>query len=173
MVGRPYGCPPQCPGQHARRQDLAGFNTMGATLLAVRPSIDTCCLDMLKFRYLSSIAISLFFFNLLPLPSTDGSHLLRALLSLRQPILQARQWRAAISRPHAHPTINIYREYELDSDSEADSERGGDYESGSMRERSREEVWKRRLRRGVEGVSTALVAIWAAGWAMVALLRSS
>lgn len=127
----------------------------------------------LYVQYVSSIAISLFFFNLLPLPSTDGSHLLRALLSLRQPILQARQWRAAISRPQAHPTINIYREYELDSDSEADSERGGDYEGGSMRERSREEVWKRRLRRSVEGVSTALVAIWAAGWAMVALLRSS
>lgn len=37
----------------------------------------------------------------------------------------------------------------------------------------REEAWKRRLRRGVEGGVLVLGAGWLAGWAMLMLLRSS
>ena len=65
------------------------------------------------------------------------------------------------------PRINInhFREYELDSDEEEDFA-----EESSGR---REEGWKRRLRKGVEGGSIAVCVVWAAGWTMLALLRSS
>ncbi len=67
----------------------------------------------------------------------------------------------------SHPRINInhFREYELNGDDEEDYA-----EEGSGR---REEAWKRRLRRGVEGSLVAVCVIWAAGWGMLALLRSS
>jgi len=58
-----------------------------------------------------------------------------------------------------HPRINIFREYELNSDDE-----------GMGR---REVAWKRRVRRGIEGGSVGVCVIWAAGWGMLALLRSS
>ncbi|RXK37883.1 hypothetical protein M231_04882 [Tremella mesenterica] len=125
--------------------------------------------------YLKTISISLFLFNLLPLPSTDGAHLFRALLSLHHSSKpwspgQPRHLQASLGQ--GQPRINIYREYELaDSDSEDyESALGHRDPSGGMR---REEVWKRRLRRGVEGMSLGLVVVWTAGWGMVGLLRSS
>jgi len=64
-----------------------------------------------------------------------------------------------------HPRINIFREYELNSDDEEDYE-----EEGMGR---REEAWKRRVRRGIVGGAVGVCVIWAAGWGMLALLRSS
>lgn len=37
----------------------------------------------------------------------------------------------------------------------------------------REEVWKRRLRRGIESGVMGMAGGWVLGWAMLALLRSS
>ena len=112
------------------------------------------------------MAFSLFVYNLLPLPYTDGSQLLRALLayssSKTDPSPTRRPMQATLSN---HPRINIFREYELNSDDDEDYAEDG-------RER-REEAWKRRVRRGAEVGVLAVCVVWAAGWGMLALLRSS
>jgi S2P endopeptidase len=127
-------------------------------------------------RYLSSIALSLFFFNLLPLPGTDGSQLLKALLALIKPRHHAsptptqKPFQATLSSSARInlPTINIntYREYEL-----SDDEDDGDEEEG--RRGRREERWKTRLRKSIEAGCVAVLIGWIAGWGMLALLRSS
>lgn len=159
---------------------------------------------------MSIVAMSLFIFNLLPLPHTDGSSLLRSLLSLYRssrrseghshshsyshtngslpnganhissPKLPMSPMKATLStaaqtaaalQPKA-PSINLSRQYELNSDDEDDydMERGGDTGGG---ERKKEEAWKRRLRRVIEGGMVGVGALWIAGWAMLSLLRSS
>jgi S2P endopeptidase len=68
------------------------------------------------------------------------------------------------------PSINLSRQYELNSDDEDDY----DAEQGDDRgDRKKEEGWKRRLRRGIEGGMMGVGAAWIAGWAMLSLLRSS
>jgi len=68
------------------------------------------------------------------------------------------------------PTINInpnvYRDYELSDDEEMIDEEEG-------RVGRREERWKGRLRKSVEGGMVAVLLGWVAGWCMLALLRSS
>jgi len=132
------------------------------------------------FEYMSTIALSLFLFNLLPLPYTDGSQLLKAALTYQTPkpppTVSLRATLSTPTRPTS-PSINIrisqsqerqhaYAEAESDDDEYADE---GGREGGGRRE----EVWKRRLRRGVEGGVMVLGFWWVAGWAMLALLRSS
>lgn len=128
-------------------------------------------------RYVSTVALSLFLFNLLPLPHTDGSSLLRSLLSLKRtsklnlpsiPTLQATL--SSSQNGKSSPSINLSRQYELNSDDEDeyDEERGH-----GGREGKREEAWKRRVRRGVEGGVMGVGMIWAAGWAMLSLLKST
>ena len=116
--------------------------------------------------YLSMVSFSLFIFNLLPLPLTDGSQLLRALLeyypSGRQPTLNQRNMQATLSNREYSMAI---RQYELNSDDEDDSDEGnGEH---------REETWKRRVRRSIEFAVIGILGVWVAGWAMLALLRSS
>jgi hypothetical protein len=60
------------------------------------------------------------------------------------------------------------QQYEYDSDDEYGY--GLDVEDGRG---EREQAWKRRLRRGVEGSVMGLAGLWVAGWAMLMLLRSS
>jgi hypothetical protein len=62
------------------------------------------------------------------------------------------------------------QQYELGSDS--DDGYAYDAEDRSGRG-GREEAWKKRLRRGMEGGCVVLAVGWVAGWAMLALLRSS
>lgn len=135
-------------------------------------------------RYLTTIALSLFLFNLLPLPHTDGSQLLQALLAI-SPRSSTFSLRGSRSRPLTtsrrisrtiRPKISIRhasaQEYEYDSDDEHGY--GVDYDRDIEADRGpREEAWKRRLRRGVEGGVMVLAGSWVAGWGMLALLRSS
>ncbi|WVQ93231.1 hypothetical protein IAU59_000296 [Kwoniella sp. CBS 9459] len=100
------------------------------------------------FGYISTIALSLFFFNLLPLPYTDGSQLLASLAQWRSTTsgssrpasarsMQATLTRAPPKSPGAEsstgtgtgtstegggPSIKLYREYELDSDVDDDDD---------------------------------------------------
>jgi hypothetical protein len=70
------------------------------------------------------------------------------------------------------------QEYDLGSDSDDGGSygyghgHGHDVESRMGRD-SREEVWKKKFRRIVEGGSVVMAIGWVAGWAMLALLRSS
>lgn len=120
----------------------------------------------LFMNYLKLVSLSLFLFNLLPLPHTDGIALFSALfpVALRGPGGRSSADRQLTGQPSRHPTINPYR---YDSDDEDETEPRW---TGHSR---REEVWARRVRRTVEGVMAAVVAGWIAGWAMLALLRSS
>lgn len=126
---------------------------------------------------MSTVALSLFIFNLLPLPQTDGSSVLRSLFSLkktnRNHLITIPTLQATLSSPLSQkaPSINLSRQYELNSDDEDDydEERGRGVRTGERRE----EAWKRRTRRGVEGTVLGLGAIWAGGWGMLSLLRSS
>lgn len=146
---------------------------------------------------MSTIALSLFLFNLLPLPHTDGSQLLKSALSLYAPRLPPTiSLRAALSNPgtpgrSGTPAIKIHFEpherdaeaYELDTDDELEENdqhheyggggAGGGGGGGGGGSGRREGMWKRRVRRGVEGVVLGLGAGWAAGWGMLVLLRSS
>ncbi|BEI85852.1 hypothetical protein CcaverHIS002_0601390 [Cutaneotrichosporon cavernicola] len=117
----------------------------------------------LFMAYLKMASLSLYLFNLLPLPSTDGIQLLTALLAPTRD----RPARQLTATPSRHPTINPYR---YDSGSDDDDDYGPGYEYTGHR---REEVWQRRVRRAVEGATAAVVAGWVLGWAMLALLRSS
>ena len=67
-------------------------------------------------------------------------------------------------------TINpsVYREYELTDD---DDDEENDLEGGGRSRR--EERWKVRLRKSIEGGMVAVLLGWVAGWCMLALLRSS
>ena len=141
---------------------------------------------------MSTVSLSLFLFNLLPLPYTDGSQLLKALLSLQSkpksnktislrspPQIRPLTARATRSSKATTPTINIRfnpiaskatsaRGYDRDDDEEG-------YEMDDTRDvmGRREEVWKRRLRRGIESGVMGMAGGWVLGWAMLALLRSS
>jgi len=112
--------------------------------------------------------LSLYLFNLLPLPHTDGIQLFSALSAARRRTSGHRP--LSSSRGSQHPTINPYRYDGYDSD---DSDSGGVEPSWAAGHGRREEIWQRRLRRGLEGVTAALVVGWALGWGMLALLRSS
>lgn len=62
------------------------------------------------------------------------------------------------------------QQYDLGSDSDD----GYTYDAEARSSRAgREEAWKKRLRRGVEMACVGLAVGWSAGWAMLALLRSS
>jgi S2P endopeptidase len=120
--------------------------------------------------------LSLYLFNLLPLPHTDGIQLFSALVSARRRG-QANSSSNGSGRQLSgqmrsqHPTINPYRYDGYDSD---DSDHGNGIEpSWAAGYGRREEIWQRRLRRFVEGGTAAVVAGWALGWMMLALLRSS
>ncbi|WWC73119.1 uncharacterized protein I206_107085 [Kwoniella pini CBS 10737] len=130
-------------------------------------------------KYLSTIALSLFFFNLLPLPLTDGSQLLISLLqweSIYKPSVKI-PLRATLnnveegSSTSNGPNISLYKEYDFDSDEEEEEYIGS---SSQMREFIITEVgWKRWFRRGVQWFTMSMVGFWTAGWAMLFLLRSS
>lgn len=125
------------------------------------------------------VTLSLFLFNLLPLPGTDGIHLFSALVS-STPGQARSSGRQLTTQPSSrHPTINPYRwgrrvladgRYE---DSDSDSDEYGEQPNWATGHGRREQVWQRRLRRALEGATAAVVAGWALGWAMLALLRSS
>lgn len=120
----------------------------------------------LFMTYLKLASLSLYLLNLLPLPQTDGIHLFSALLASHR----SRPARQLSTQPSSrHPTINPYR-YDDSDDSDEDGEPEPSWATGNGR---REEVWQRRLRRIVEGSTSALVAAWVLGWAMLGLLRSS
>lgn len=142
---------------------------------------------------MSTVSLSLFLFNLLPLPYTDGSQLMKALFSLKPnstksrtvslrspPLSQNRPLTARATRPSSSsttPTINIrfnhlpgsHHAYDRDDDDEYEMEDG----NGRVGQGRREAVWKRRLRRGVESGVMIMAGGWVLGWAMLALLRSS
>ncbi|KAL1412161.1 hypothetical protein Q8F55_003168 [Vanrija albida] len=130
----------------------------------------------LFLAYLKMVTLSLFVFNLLPLPSTDGIHLLNAVLQSRGHQLSRPARQLVTNSSSRHPTINLYR---YDEGSDSDDSAGGPGTGGggepawATGRGRREEVWARRLRRVVEGSMSALLAAWALGWAMLALLRSS
>ena len=150
------------PGRAAKCKGLERGCALGNYVSRVSDQYYRCGAD--SESYLSMVSFSLFIFNLLPLPYADGSQLLRALLeyypSKREPTLNQRTMQATLSD---HNNMAI-RQYELNSDDEDFSDEGhGD----------REETWKRRVRRSVEGVVVSILVVWAAGWAMLALLRSS
>jgi len=69
------------------------------------------------------------------------------------------------------PSINLSRQFELESDDEDDydPEIGGGGGGGKKREPER----SRRIRRGVEIGMSVVMAGWATGWFFLALLRSS
>ena len=62
------------------------------------------------------------------------------------------------------------QQYDLGSDSDDGYSYGADDRSGRG---GREEAWKKRVRRGIELGCVGLAIGWVAGWAMLALLRSS
>jgi S2P endopeptidase len=147
-----------------------------------------------RTRYMSTVALSLFLFNLLPLPYTDGSQLLKSLFSLNPksvktvslrspPVSQNRPLTARPMRASkaTTPTISIRfspisprsssgTAYHHDEDDMDEEGYGMDTRDGSGK---REKEWKRRLRRGIEGGVMAMAGGWVLGWAMLALLRSS
>jgi membrane-associated protease RseP (regulator of RpoE activity) len=127
---------------------------------------------------MSNIALSLFFFNLLPLPHTDGSALLASLLRMSkskkssQTLAPPQSLQATLTSPGGgSPRINLdlYKEYELNSDDDEDDEELG--RRGTVR--NREVGWRRRLRRAIEVGCVGLGIGWILGWAMVLLLASS
>ena len=173
-------------------------------------------------RAITSISISLFFFNLLPLPHADGSHVLSAILD-SSPFGSARRrdspeldqsdpisLKAVVENGGAdstttssglngsasrryHPSLpngnyadpdGMDRSESSDEDSvdmRYDARSSGDHdEEEGPRQYSRTSdkgrSWTRRKRlimRVVEGLTLVLLGIWLAGWAMIALLRSS
>ncbi|WWC97947.1 hypothetical protein V866_004836 [Kwoniella sp. B9012] len=143
----------------------------------------------LFFNYASTLSLSLFLFNLLPLPLTDGSQLLESLLEWRStvgPNNSMTPLKATInnnndpSHPNGNdgggPSFKLYREYEMDSD---DEEQYVGIESElepidkPRRGRGKEVGWKRWVRRGIQWFSFSMVGLWGIGWAIVFLLRSS
>ncbi|KAK8843331.1 hypothetical protein IAR55_006986 [Kwoniella newhampshirensis] len=143
----------------------------------------------LFFRYLSTIALSLYFFNLLPVPYTDGSQLLLSLLTWRSGRnyamdaivpMQATLMGGSTTKPRSR---SDEREFELDSEDEEElvgigagggGPRGaGERHGGGSGHGGREDVWKRRLRRLIQWGMMVVVFGWIGGWMMLILLRSS
>ncbi|KAK6904319.1 hypothetical protein I203_105129 [Kwoniella mangroviensis CBS 8507] len=141
----------------------------------------------LFFNYASTFSLSLFLFNLLPLPLTDGSQLLESLLEWKSvvgPITSTNPLKATIhnnlsgttNNDGAGPSIKLYREYEMDSDDEEQYIGiGSELEpiDRPTRGRGKEVGWKRWIRRGIQWFSLFMVGLWGMGWAIVLLLRSS
>ncbi|WWD21154.1 hypothetical protein CI109_105637 [Kwoniella shandongensis] len=135
----------------------------------------------LFLHYLSTIALSLYLFNLLPLPYTDGSQLLLSLLSWRStnPLqsLAVIPMQATLMGSSSPSEGGRYREFELDSEDEEELVGGG----GGGRPIGMRggggsgvgDVWKRRLRRVIVWGMTSVVLGWIGGWTMLLLLRSS
>ena len=122
--------------------------------------------------YLTIIALSLFLFNLLPLPHTDGAHLLQAFLQRRRTV-------ASTPMDSEHPVrATVYShddQYALEPErGYGSSEEEDEYvaEEGGRRAQH-ETVRERRLRRGIEVTTSVTLALWVGGWANLALLRSS
>ncbi|WVQ75524.1 hypothetical protein IAR50_005151 [Cryptococcus sp. DSM 104548] len=136
----------------------------------------------LMFRYVKMIAFSLFIFNLLPLPYTDGSQLLSSLLqwqSTPRPLTSStRTLQATISssKPSTEKGKEVKveaEEYELGSDEE-DQVGLSEPTSGRAGMGARKTpLWKRRLRLGVQGYMVTACVVWVLGWGMLLLLRSS
>lgn len=84
-----------------RPRVFASLTRWGALFVLCVPSTDT------HNRYLRMISLSLYLFNLLPLPGTDGIHLFSALASAPGNPRSGRQLTAQTAS--RHPTINPYR----------------------------------------------------------------
>lgn len=117
------------------------------------------------------IALSLYLFNMLPLPGTDGSHFLDAILTLRRidptSLPTQKPLQAILTSPGKSVTqpLTSYDDHDLSDDEEA-------FERGGKRNKL-EDKWKGRIRKGVEIGMASVVIGWVAGWAILALLRSS
>ncbi|KAK4687294.1 hypothetical protein P7C73_g2820, partial [Tremellales sp. Uapishka_1] len=125
-------------------------------------------------RYMRMISLSLFLINLLPLPHTDGSHLVSALLSFSTTpaTIHTRPLNAVLNTSVGMVQQHRSREYDTDSEDEMEfMEEGGN--AGRRGIGGRESAWKRRLRRALEIGLLAVVGGWWMGWGMLALLRSS
>ncbi|WWC91228.1 uncharacterized protein L201_006170 [Kwoniella dendrophila CBS 6074] len=148
---------------------------------------------VLFFNYTSTISLSLFLFNLLPLPLTDGSQLLNSLLqwqsTVRPKSIESVALKGRINNKNdmngSSANIKLYREYEIDSDEEDDQDEEERYigtnPSSRLNERFMEEgrssrkkkSWKRWLRRSIQWYTMLIVGLWSLGWGMLFLLRSS
>ncbi len=115
------------------------------------------------------MSLSLFIFNLLPLPHTDGSQLLQAILS-RPTKLSANHRRATLTAPLSSLGRCDDKEDENGYDSPDEKSQTGAWKDEGY---ASEESWKRRLRKGVEMGLMGVCAMWGVGWLMLALLRSS
>lgn len=131
-----------------------------------------------SYRYTQVIALSLFLFNLLPLPLTDGSQLLEALTEwspTERPMrpLTAKSMQATLDTPQSRE-LEEAEAYELASDDEGAIGLKGD-PSGDTRTREKPKVarWKRFLRITVQVYMVAVCVMWAIGWGMILLLQSS
>ncbi|OWZ53232.1 hypothetical protein C349_04106 [Cryptococcus neoformans var. grubii Br795] len=132
----------------------------------------------LILRYTQIIALSLFLFNLLPLPSTDGSQLLEALTEWTptgNPVksLTAKSMQATLNTPGSRELTEA-EGYELASDEEADIGLKGDQPGNSgIREKPKVAKWKRFLRITAQVYMVAVCVMWVIGWGMILLLQSS
>lgn len=131
-----------------------------------------------SYRYTQVIALSLFLFNLLPLPLTDGSQLLEALTEwspTERPMrpLTAKSMQATLNTPQSRE-LEEAEAYELTSDDEGAIGLKGD-PSGDTRTREKPKVarWKRFLRITVQVYMVAVCVMWVIGWGMILLLQSS
>nr|ODN90475.1 hypothetical protein L203_01584 [Cryptococcus depauperatus CBS 7841] len=127
----------------------------------------------LLLRYIKTIALSLFVFNLLPFPFTDGSQLLDSLLKWRtvQRSLEVHSLQATLDSSVA-TQVNNAQEYELASDEEGLIGVAESTFSKTLDDR-REVKWKKRLRWSVNIYILSTSVSWVAAQAMIALLRSS
>ncbi|XAO25103.1 hypothetical protein I312_103912 [Cryptococcus bacillisporus CA1280] len=132
----------------------------------------------LILRYTQVIALSLFLFNLLPLPLTDGSQLLEALTEwspTERPMrpLTAKSMQATLNTPQSRE-LEEAEAYELTSDDEGAIGLKGD-PSGDTRTREKPKVarWKRFLRITVQVYMVTVCVMWVIGWGMILLLQSS
>ncbi|ODN74444.1 hypothetical protein L202_06837 [Cryptococcus amylolentus CBS 6039] len=134
----------------------------------------------LLFKYIKTIAFSLFIFNLLPLPYTDGSQLLSSLLQWhpapRPLTTRTLQATLSSSKPLTEKSNKIgaeAEEFELGSDEE---DQVGLSDVASMRAgmgARKSPLWRRRLKMAVQGYMVVVCVVWVLGWGMLLLLRSS
>lgn len=131
-----------------------------------------------SYRYTQIIASSLFLFNLLPLPSTDGSQLLEALTEWTptgKPVkpLSAKSMQATLNTPESRELTEA-EGYELASDEEAAIGLKAD-QSGNTGTRQKPKVakWKKFLKITVQVYMVAVCVMWVIGWGMILLLQSS
>jgi S2P endopeptidase len=102
------------------------------------------------------VSLSLFLFNLLLLPHTDGIHLFAALLSAKE-----------------SPNMSIPFQL-LEQMTDDDESQDGPTPGSRLWDQPRpEDPWQRRVRRIAQTVTASAVAAWAVGWVTVALLKSS